>query len=332
MIKIFKVLLLVSLIALGLNASVKRVSSGYIQINSGNTTFVGNSSDQTYSINPLIVTTASAIVIIDKGGSNTIELVGGLTISSSIVVSNEILLTLSDGSTLNIRGANSFTFDVGANQSQSIAGTHQSFSEFVTTTLGLSAVPTLGQVPVSGGAVDEIIDGGGSAGAITYDITDEIVDIVNAHNWYRANVYTGYLLTWDDDLAQDAQDWAEYLAANFTDEDLAAGRAPHASMFEPELHEFDKFQGENIYITTNSPAVNMMVTAIEAFGDEVADYNYEDNSCDLGKICGHYTQVVWQDTSTVGCAEVQLGPDISYNTVVVCRYYAPGNYIGQKPY
>lgn len=153
MIKIFKVLFLVSLIALGLNASVKRISNDYVQISSGNTTYVGNDLNQTYSINPLMITTASAIVLIDQGGSNTIELVDGLTISSSMVVSDEILLTLGNGSTIDVREANHFTFDVGANQSQGITGTRQSFSEFVTTTLGLNFVPTLGQAPVRGESV-----------------------------------------------------------------------------------------------------------------------------------------------------------------------------------
>ena len=45
--------------------------------------------------------------------------------------------------------------------------------------------------------------------------------------------------------------------------------------------------GENIFVTTQSSANYTMV--VEAWNNEVADYNYEGNSCTA--VCGHYTQV-----------------------------------------
>lgn len=166
---------------------------------------------------------------------------------------------------------------------------------------------------------------------ITYSVTDNPSDITAAHNFYRAEVFSGSQLSWDASLAQDAQDWADYLAVNYTDEVRNSGVAPHASTFQPELHEFDLFQGENIYMTTLLPVQVAMVTAVEAFASEKAYYHYDSNSCDSGRVCGHYTQVVWKNTSRVGCAEAQL-LDNTFKTVVVCRYYMPGNYVGQKPY
>jgi len=177
---------------------------------------------------------------------------------------------------------------------------------------------------------------------LTYNVTDNAVDVVNAHNYYRAQVFEGYLLSWDNTLQQDAQDWADYLAANYTDADRAAGIPPHASMFEPELHEYDKFQGENIYMTTAYPNQVAIVTAVEAFADEKQYYHDSDDggvcepgkvcgTCDPGQICGHYTQVVWKNTSIVGCAEAQMQNN-TFNTVIVCRYYYPGNWIGEWPY
>lgn len=39
--------------------------------------------------------------------------------------------------------------------------------------------------------------------------------------------------------------------------------------------------------------------AVTAWTDEVEDYDYETNSCTAGKMCGHYTQVVWANTTQV---------------------------------
>jgi len=41
---------------------------------------------------------------------------------------------------------------------------------------------------------------------------------------------------------------------------------------------------------------------VDSWGSEKADYDYANNSCTPGKMCGHYTQMVWRATTTVGCA------------------------------
>jgi hypothetical protein len=45
-------------------------------------------------------------------------------------------------------------------------------------------------------------------------------------------------------------------------------------------------------------------------------------------VVGHYTQIVWRNTTAVGCALVGNGT----NDYLVCRYSTPGNIYGQKPY
>ncbi|CAB4290778.1 unnamed protein product [Prunus armeniaca] len=69
--------------------------------------------------------------------------------------------------------------------------------------------------------------------------------------------------------------------------------------------------------------------AVDMWLVEKADYNYDSNSCADGKVCGHYTQVVWRNTARVGCAKVRCN---SGGTFIGCNYDPPGNYVGQKPY
>jgi len=163
----FKILLSTLFTTLSLQAGIQRVTDGYVLIQTAGDSYVGNESNQTYSINPSLISSGNTVVIIDQGGTNTIELVGGLTISSSKVVSDELILNLSNGASVNVRGADTFTFDVGANQASSKIGTKQNFLTFVTSTLGLASVPTKGQSTVTGGAVSAIVDGGVSTNTST---------------------------------------------------------------------------------------------------------------------------------------------------------------------
>jgi pathogenesis-related protein 1 len=43
---------------------------------------------------------------------------------------------------------------------------------------------------------------------------------------------------------------------------------------------------------------------------------------------GHYTQAVWNSTTSIGCATASN----ANAEVLVCRYNPPGNFIGQAPY
>ncbi|CDS35452.2 glioma pathogenesis protein 1 [Echinococcus multilocularis] len=63
-------------------------------------------------------------------------------------------------------------------------------------------------------------------------------------------------------------------------------------------------------------------------------YNYHNNSCT--HVCGHYTQMVWADTTHVGCAMHQcdgLKPEWGNpQYLTVCHYKPGGNYPGVRPY
>ena len=84
--------------------------------------------------------------ISDAQGNNTLQLIGGLTISSSIVAANAVLLTLSNGAVVTVLGADTFSYEIGGNPLTKTVGTVQNYTTFATSTLGASSVPTSGTV------------------------------------------------------------------------------------------------------------------------------------------------------------------------------------------
>lgn len=140
-------------------------------------------------------------------------------------------------------------------------------------------------------------------------------DIENAlivHNKARDQVGVSYLI-WSDKLAEDAQQYAEYLALN--------------NKFE---HSGASGYGENLYWSSGYNSSSAMKLASEAWYNEIKDYSYGPviNNQHFSKI-GHYTQMVWKNTQAVGIG-VAIDPD--GDLYVVARYYPPGNFIGQYPY
>ena len=90
--------------------------------------------------------------------------------------------------------------------------------------------------------------------------------------------------------------------------------------------------GENLYWYWNSNRVR--ATPSQAVGSWVSErqyYNYKANACAGGHECGHYTQVTWAKTRRVGCV-ARACTSNPLATYVICSYYPPGNYIGQRPY
>ncbi len=132
--------------------AIQKVTDAYTIIQTAGDIYNGNEADQIYSLNPAFVSAGATITIIDQGGVNAIELVNGLTITESLVVANEIQLTLSNGAVVNIRGADTFSFNVGGNLAGGDAGTPKSFTEFVEQDLGVS-VPGEGEGVAIGGEV-----------------------------------------------------------------------------------------------------------------------------------------------------------------------------------
>lgn len=134
---------------------------------------------------------------------------------------------------------------------------------------------------------------------------------LQAHNAYRAE-HSADPLLWDADLASAAQAWAETLESN--DDGL--------------VHSDTLYVGENLAFYSNSDEAVQTETlegtswATDQWYAEVTDpgYNYESPGLASNPGTGHFTQVVWANTSRVGC-----GVSGSF---VVCQYQPAGNVLG----
>jgi uncharacterized protein YkwD len=142
---------------------------------------------------------------------------------------------------------------------------------------------------------------------------------LSQHNTYR-NTHNSPDMTLSDSLNDSAQNWADYLATN--------------GVFE---HSNSSDVGENIYVsyTTASSvdAANLANQAVTSWYNEVSDYDYANPG--FSSETGHFTQVVWKNSTQLGCGEargVQTIQGTQYNAFyVVCQYAPAGNVMGQFP-
>ncbi|XP_054879879.1 peptidase inhibitor 16-like [Poeciliopsis prolifica] len=97
----------------------------------------------------------------------------------------------------------------------------------------------------------------------------------------------------------------------------------------PELDD----TGENLYVSSGPLDLR---DALEKWFLEHLNFDYQNNSCDEDKMCGHYTQMVWADTHRVGCAfhlcNTMEGLDWERVSFLVCNYFPAGNFEDQRPY
>lgn len=117
-------------------------------------------------------------------------------------------------------------------------------------------------------------------------------------------------LIWDDDVASYAQ--------NYTNQRISDCRLIHSHGPYGENLFWGSWTGYNAY-----DAVYSWVNAEKPY------YNYTSNTCQEGKVCGHYTQVVSRRSIRIGCGRTNC-----YNggVIMCCSYDPPGNVVGRRPY
>ncbi|MDO6432279.1 CAP domain-containing protein [Flavitalea sp. BT771] len=136
--------------------------------------------------------------------------------------------------------------------------------------------------------------------------------MLQEHNAFRSEEQLSPL-GWSEELAADAKAWASHLAKS--------DKGDHDQSIRGR-------EGENIWWgTTGAFTYTEMV---DFWGNEKAAFVYGVfPDCNNGSgVVGHYTQIVWKNTTKVGCALATNGK----KDYLVCRYSPAGNIIGQKPF
>ncbi|XP_034586847.1 pathogenesis-related protein PRB1-3 [Setaria viridis] len=147
------------------------------------------------------------------------------------------------------------------------------------------------------------------AGEPEYGLSQKAIDdILKEHNAFRAKEHVPPL-SWNATLAKFSQQYAEKTL-----------KGPCKM-----VHSTSPY-GENLMLGTGGITWK---TTVDQWSDEKRSYHYGSNSCDAGKMCGHYTAVVWKGTTTVGCGRVKCN---NGDTMIMCSYWPPGNYDGARPF
>lgn len=90
-------------------------------------------------------------------------------------------------------------------------------------------------------------------------------------------------------------------------------------------HRSNNNYGENIYCKYGTGDITVDgIEPVKSWYDEIALYNY--NSPGFSSGTGHFTQVVWRDSTKLGIAKAQNSKGQIF---VVANYDPPGNYQGQ---
>ncbi len=143
---------------------------------------------------------------------------------------------------------------------------------------------------------------------------DEVQKLLREHNRVRSDVDVEPVV-WSSAIAEHAQEWADHLA----DTDC---RMKH----RPKTGEWSGSYGENLFIGT--AGYYGVVDAVEGWESEKKFYKGGPISRSNFQQVGHYTQMVWSDTSEIGCGKAECEGKV----IIVCNYDPPGNVLGRKPY
>ncbi|MEE3717094.1 CAP family protein [Tumidithrix elongata RA019] len=136
-------------------------------------------------------------------------------------------------------------------------------------------------------------------------------EILNAHNLYRRDLNLP-ALTWSDDLAKSAQQWADRLAA--TNRFEHSGTNNGENIWKGSAKWFSQSQ------MVGSWGIEKQNFVLGIFPDISKTGQWSD--------VGHYSQIIWRNTTEVGCGLATDG----INDIFVCQYNPPGNYQGEKVY
>ncbi|KAM7539557.1 hypothetical protein Aperf_G00000031414 [Anoplocephala perfoliata] len=139
---------------------------------------------------------------------------------------------------------------------------------------------------------------------------DELKQVLELHNKYRREVAQGRVagqppsdkirdLKWNDELAKIAQAHSDKCGFN------------HDSYDDRATQTF-KYVGQNLAVASS------VIEGVDMWFGEHKDYDYNANSC--RGVCGHYTQMVWADTTDLGCGVTKCNYQGHMMDYLICNY------------
>ena len=142
---------------------------------------------------------------------------------------------------------------------------------------------------------------------------------VNQHNDKRQLHQDTPDVKWNSTIAKNEQDQADALAKKFQLISHSLDDSSKKTQYRDSIGGIQ--YGENIgYVMGSSDLGKRIDTTMDAWYGEIKNYNYNDPK--LTSDSGHFTQVVWKDSTEIGCGQATCGDKKYY----VCQYKPAGNY------
>ncbi|MGC1931021.1 MAG: CAP domain-containing protein [Candidatus Nitrosopolaris sp.] len=156
-----------------------------------------------------------------------------------------------------------------------------------------------------------------NTGNMSADLANGILTLMNRE---RAAVGVQPLV-WNDTAAAHAKAWAEYLAAGKTGA-LGVTHCIYVPGWE-QIESCTHHEGENLVWYAPHDANRSAADYLNFWLSEKKDYHGGPPTST--PVTGHYTQIVWNTTKSVGCgiAVMSFGPK---GDIMSCRFYPAGNY------
>lgn len=195
--------------------------------------------------------------------------------------------------------------------------------------VGMSMAGAAGSGAMGAAGLGGSSAGGSDASDYGEGETGRLVGMTEAHNVVRARIMNPTPdpplppLKWSVEVAKVAQAYADKLATDCSfQHSMTPGLGENLAYYEGFMADPED--------------------AVEGWAGEEECYTFgplmRGDNCDMACTarqssngCGHYTQVVWRNTTELGCG-VATCSGARPREIWVCNYKAPGNYIGMEPY
>ncbi|OSS52013.1 hypothetical protein B5807_03101 [Epicoccum nigrum] len=132
------------------------------------------------------------------------------------------------------------------------------------------------------------------------------IDAVMRAHWYWRRVHCAQDLVWDQGLA-----------------DIARRDVETCTIKPQHMRSGSNLSSQSPAPSTYDEWIEFARTATHGWHDEETKYPYDNPHYD--EAWGHFTQMVWRNTTRLGCAVGNCGPGVSFPGRFYCYYEFAGN-------